>query len=206
MAYLEHPAVVKVAYIHEHWNQDVVNTLHWFSGLPLTQARINEFIGGQQDYYVDIMPSQWTHQMAYQRMTVRQMIRNGPLGADRQLLGGQAGAITVNGNRPAEACSIKLSTASFGKSGSGTWFGGGLPDNVVIGGELDDNYRTNYATALSNFVAAFKADFANWTPVIYSQYTNKAQRGAVVLYPITAMVSVTRYPAHMSSRNPGSGQ
>lgn len=204
MAYLEHAAVVKVAYIHEHHNQPVVNTLHWYSGTPLTQARVNEFIGGQQDYYLDALPSMWTHQFSYQRMTVRQMVRAAPLGADRSILGGQEGSITVNGNRPAEACSIKLATASFGRSGSGTWFGGGMPDNVVIAGQIDDNYRTNYATALNNFVAAFRADFTNWVPVVYSQVSGGSQRPNVVLYPITSYASVTLHPAHMSSRNVGS--
>lgn len=203
--YLEHPKVLRVTYKQLHWNQKIGNVVHWYSDAALDQDRVEAFADAAHSTYYEVMPSMWSFQMAYRGSSYRQMIRSAPLGTDRAILGGVDGEITVNANRPAQAIALKLKTATFNKSGAGTYFGGGIPDNVVIAGFYDDNYATNYATALNNYFLAVKAAQTGWRPVIYSQQAGGAQRSQVTLYPITGVECVTLYPAHISSRNPGQG-
>jgi hypothetical protein len=194
------PSAVRLSFVHQQFNQEMV------TGITMQAASIPDF-----DAIKDLAEAAkliWANTMRpvrsfesfFSGVEARQQVPGSGIGYDAYLPEIQGGDITVDSDDPARACVVKLKTEKVGKSFRGRAFLPGVPNNVVINGLLDVGYRGACAVALSSVLTQLDSLAGVWTPVVVSYFTNNAMRPAPISTRIDQAVSVTRRPAHMSTR------
>lgn len=194
----------KIAFVQQSHGVEIVNTLNCYyplSGDPEGLAGLGAIaLTAFQEF---VLPFQ-SYQLVLGRVELRQLIPGAGVGVEVQAPPDTAGDNIGDADNTAIAAAIKLATAQTGRSYRGRWFVGGLPNNVVQNGLIDETYLSGLAVGVGNLITTIR-DETTANPVILSYFSNGAQRVTPVATTITNAIDVTPYPAllHSRQRRPG---
>lgn len=193
-------SAVRLSFLHQQFNQEMVTGLTVQAPTAVSFDMVKALTTAARDLWSVTMKTVRSFECAFVGVEGRQLVPGSGLGYDAYLPELEGGDITVDSDDPARAVVIKLKTERTGKSYRGRAFLPGVPNNTLINGVIDAGFRNQVAIRLALVLAGLDNLPGTWTPVVVSYFSNGQLRPAPVTTRIETAVSVTRRPAHMSTR------
>ena|SRR5687768_10570479 len=191
----------KLAFVGLQHGQEVVNTIHFRTGSGWGSDDLEELADAALAQWIEwVLPFQ-SVDFALQRVEARGLREAGDFGYEADADSGTTGELLGASDNNATATVVSLRTGRTGKSRRGRIFVGGVPNDRVVNGFLEEAYRTSVAVSVNNMLGAITVASA-WNAVVVSYRANNEQRVTPLVTPISQAISVTPYPGSANRRRP----